>query len=143
MKKNVKLLVIMAIVLVGLAGVTTLIKPASNELAQGLETMVITHEQGETEVKKNPENVLVFDYGVVDALDYMGVEVDGVVQSGLPNYLTKYASEEYVNLGGLKEPDFEAIYAAKPDLIIISGRQRDFYEQLSEIAPTVMMTLDD
>ena len=46
------------------------------------------------------------------------------------------------NAGGLKEPDFEAISDLAPDLILISARQAEAYDQLSEIAPTVYVGAD-
>ena len=107
------------------------------------ETITITHELGETPVTTNPQKVVVFDYGILDALDSLGVNVIGVVQSGLPDYLTKYAGEEYSSIGTLKEPDMEAIFALTPDLIIISGRQADYYEELNKIAPTIHLGIDN
>ena len=46
-----------------------------------------------------------------------------------------------VNVGTLKEPDFEAIKSANPDLIIIGGRQADYYDQFTEIAPTISLSV--
>ncbi|TCT19373.1 iron complex transport system substrate-binding protein [Melghiribacillus thermohalophilus] len=109
---------------------------------QEKESLTITHELDETEVEKNPETVVVFDFGALDTLDKLGVEVAGVPKSNLPEYLSKYAAEEYTNVGSLKEPDFETIYGLDPDLIIISGRQSGLYEDLSEIAPTIYVGID-
>ncbi|MBT2286776.1 siderophore ABC transporter substrate-binding protein [Paenibacillus polymyxa] len=109
---------------------------------QASEEVVIKHKLGETTVKKNPEKVVVFDYGVLDSLDQLGVEVAGVPQEGVPPYLDKYNDAKYTNVGGLKEADFEKVNAMKPDLIIISGRLQDSYEELSEIAPTIYMAVD-
>ena len=44
--------------------------------------------------------------------------------------------------GGIKEPDLEKINQLKPDLIIISGRQQDYQEQLKAIAPTIYLAVD-
>ena len=104
--------------------------------------VVVEHELGETKVKKNPETVVVFDFGVLDSLDKLGVAVAGVPQASVPSYLSKYEAEEYKNVGSLKEPDFETIYGLKPDLIIISGRQASLYEEFKEIAPTIFMGVD-
>ncbi|XKH49390.1 siderophore ABC transporter substrate-binding protein [Chryseomicrobium palamuruense] len=104
--------------------------------------MTITHELGETILEKQPENVVVFDFGVLDALDTLGVKVAGVPQAAIPPYLEQYAGDEYTNVGSLKEPDFETIHAMQPDLIIISGRQAELYPEFTEIAPTVYMGLD-
>lgn len=104
--------------------------------------MTITHELGETVLPKTPEKVVVFDFGLLDTLDTLGVEVAGVPQSAMPPYLEKYAGSEYTNLGSLKEPDFEAIHALKPDVIFISTRQADLYDQFAEIAPTIYVAVD-
>jgi len=116
----------------------------SNEANESSEstTLTIKHELGETPVKKNPEKVVVFDYGALDTLDKLGIEVAGVAKQSLPGYLSKYDDDKYENIGGLKEPDFEKINEMKPDLIIISGRQSDMYEDLSEIAPTIHLGVD-
>ncbi len=104
--------------------------------------MKVTHELGETTVTKNPETVVVFDMGTLDTLDQLGIEVAAVPHDGLPSYLSKYESTT-TNAGGLKEPDFEAISELAPDLIIISTRQAEAYDQLSEIAPTVYVGIDN
>ncbi|GAM13460.1 siderophore ABC transporter substrate-binding protein [Mesobacillus selenatarsenatis] len=104
--------------------------------------MTIKHEYGEATVKKSPEKVVVFDFGVLDTLDELGVEVTGVPQAIVPEYLGKYAGKEYTNVGSLKEPDFEAIHAMKPDVIFISARQAELYDQFEEIAPTVFVGMD-
>src|SRR5699024_3396437 len=82
------------------------------------------------------------DFGSLDTLDKLGIEVAGVPQKNIPSYLEKYEGEEYENVGSLKEPDFEKIAEIDPDLIIISGRQSDLYDQLQELAPTVFLGVD-
>ena len=110
---------------------------------QASDSVVIKHKLGETTVKKNPEKVVVFDYGVLDTLDQLGVEVAGVPQEAVPSYLAKYEDAKYTNVGSLKEADFEKVNAMNPELIIISGRLQDSYEELSKIAPTVYMAVDN
>ncbi|MGM8215492.1 siderophore ABC transporter substrate-binding protein [Bacillaceae bacterium W0354] len=106
------------------------------------ETITIEHSLDKITVEKNPERVVVFDFGTLDTLDALGIPVVGVPQMNVPSYLSKYESDEYENVGGLKEPDFEKIHALNPDLIIISGRQMDLYEDFKEIAPTLFIQLD-
>ncbi|MCM3693496.1 siderophore ABC transporter substrate-binding protein [Neobacillus niacini] len=106
------------------------------------EKMTIEHKYGEAVIEKNPEKIVVFDFGILDTLDELGVEVTGVPQTAIPAYLEKYAGEGYTNVGSLKEPDFEAIHAMQPDVIFISTRQAELYEQFAEIAPTVYVELD-
>jgi len=113
----------------------------SSEPAQE-DTLTVEHEYGEAKVPKNPEKVVVFDFGTLDTLDDLGVEVAGLPRTNVPGYLSKYDDDKYTNLGSLKEPDFEALHALKPDVIFISGRQADMYDQFAEIAPTVYVGLD-
>ncbi len=105
------------------------------------EEITVKHQLGETKVKTNPEKVVVFDMGALDTLDKLGVEVAAVPHDGLPKYLSKYKGTTE-NAGGLKEPDFEKINEIAPDLILISGRQSEAYEELSKIAPTVFVGVD-
>ncbi len=106
------------------------------------DEVVVEHELGKTTVKKNPEKVVAFDFGSLDTLDKLGIDVAAVPQQNIPSYLEKYASDDYENVGGLKEPDFEKLSEVDPDLIIISGRQADLYDQLSELAPTIYLGVD-
>src|SRR5699024_262533 len=95
-----------------------------------------------TEVEKNPKKVVVFDFGALDTLDELDVEVAGVPQNNMPAYLDKYERDEYENVGSLKEPDVEKIAEIDADVILISCRQSDLYEQLEELAPTVYVGVD-
>lgn len=106
-------------------------------------TLQIVHELGTTEVPVKPERVVVFDFGVLETLDEMGVPVAGVPQGNLPSHLARYGDSAYRNVGTLKDPDFEVIHNLRPDLIIISGRQAEFYEELSRLAPTIYVGVDN
>jgi iron complex transport system substrate-binding protein len=155
MKKNLlSLLVMAAMIMFVLAACGTNEKAStdaesveastsSNDSSEAKE-ITVKHELGETVVKKNPKNVVVFDFGALDTLDKLGVEVAGVAKgSSLPGYLSKYEDDKYKNVGSLKEPDFETIYGMEPELILISGRQSAAYEELNKIAPTVFIGVDN
>jgi iron complex transport system substrate-binding protein len=107
-----------------------------------VKEVTITHKYGEVTIEKNPKKVVVFDFGVLDALDTLGVEITGLPQAIVPKTLEKYAGSEYTNLGSLKEPDFEALHELQPDVIFISSRQAELYDQFAEIAPTVFVEVD-
>lgn len=115
---------------------------SSSTTAPAETELTITHKLGSTKVKVNPQKVVVFDYGVLDTLEKLGVEVAAVPQAMIPSYLAKYKDAKYVNVGSLVEPDFEKISSLQPDLIIISTRQQKAYEELSKIGPTIFMGLD-
>ncbi|WP_442604196.1 siderophore ABC transporter substrate-binding protein [Paenibacillus sp. KN14-4R] len=140
-----KLFMVLFIALLSVSLVACGSKEASKESTPAggsSEELTIKHKLGETKIKKNPKKVVVFDYGTLDTLDKLGVEVLGLPKTNLPAYLSKYKDDKYVNAGGLKEPDFEKIHASKPDLIIISGRQSDQYEEFNKIAPTIYQGVD-
>src|SRR5690625_1220920 len=67
------------------------------------EPITVEHELGTTEVEKNPEKVVVFDFGTLDTLDKLGVDVVGVPQNNIPSYLDKYEGDDYENVESLKE----------------------------------------
>lgn len=115
---------------------------ADEEQTEAPTEIEVEHELGKTTVPVNPEKVVVFDYGTLDSLDKLGVEVTAVPQDNLPTYLEKYQAESFENAGTLFEPDFEKLAEIDPDLIIISGRQSEVYEDLSELAPTIYMGVD-
>ncbi|WP_045731736.1 siderophore ABC transporter substrate-binding protein [Pseudarthrobacter chlorophenolicus] len=106
-------------------------------------TITVEHAQGSTaNVPVNPEKVFTFDLGVLDTMDALGVEPAGVPEAAYPDALKKYADAKYTKIGSLKEPDFEAVSAGDPDLIIVSGRTAGAYEELSKIAPTIDLSID-
>lgn len=99
-----------------------------------------THTFEDVTFDSMPENIVVFDYGFLDTLDALGVEgIVGVPKSSLPTYLEEeYSSDQYTNIGSLKDPLLEDIAALEPDVIFISGRQSAFLDQLKEITPNVV-----
>ncbi|MBP6117172.1 MAG: siderophore ABC transporter substrate-binding protein [Neisseriaceae bacterium] len=136
--KQLGLIAVLALAL-GACGET---KETADSTATPTATVSIEHKLGTVEVKQNPERVVTFDFGALDTLEALGVEIIGLPKANIPAYLEKYKDDKYVDMGGLKEPNFEAIHAAKPDLIIISDRQAKLFDQLNEIAPTVYTNVD-
>lgn len=110
------------------------------------ETIVkVTDSNGEAvELEKNPQRVVVFDYGVADILNNLGIDaVVGLPKDGkMPEILSNYSDDKYTNVGSLKETDFEAVESLNPDLIIIGGRQAEDIDSFKEIAPTVNLAVD-
>ncbi|MBO0454379.1 siderophore ABC transporter substrate-binding protein [Candidatus Enterococcus murrayae] len=116
-------------------------KAAANSTVKD-ETIEVNDSNGKVTVPKNPNKVVIFDNGSLDTLDALGVgdKIVGAATDNLPAYLKDYKKLE--SAGGIKEPDLEKINQMKPDLIIISGRQSDFLDQLKAIAPTMYLAVD-
>ena len=138
-KKTIISMIVIIAVIFGIYGFT---KFAGNGVSADGEKIKITHQLGETEVPKNPSRVIVFDYGIADALNTLDVEIIGLPKSSLPSLLSKYEDSKYENVGSLKETDFEAVESLNPDLIIIGGRQAEDIDSFKEIAPTVNLAVD-
>lgn len=115
---------------------------ASKDSSKEATTITVKDSNGSVEVPKNPKKVVVFDNGSLDTMDALGVgdTVVGAPTKNLPAYLADYKKVE--SAGGIKEPDLEKINQLKPDMIIISGRQQDFQDKLSKIAPTIYLSVD-
>ncbi|WP_291671034.1 siderophore ABC transporter substrate-binding protein [Clostridium sp.] len=139
-KKTIISMIVIIAVIFGIYGFT---KFAGNGVSADGEKIKITHQLGETEVPKNPSRVIVFDYGIADALNNLDVEIIGLPKSSLPSLLSKYEDSKYENVGSLKEPDMEKVYELKPELIIMSGRLESYYEELNKIAPTIYLGVDN
>ncbi len=113
------------------------------EASSGSSEVTVAHAQGETAVPADPQRVVVFDVGVLSTLDSLGVEVAGVPEAAYPESLAQYGGDEYAKVGSLFEPDYEAVNALEPDLIIVGGRSAAVYPELAEIAPTIDLTVDN
>jgi ABC-type enterochelin transport system, periplasmic component len=113
-------------------------------IAATSNTVTITHAQGCTAVPAHPQRVIIFDPVILDIADALGIGVTGVPQndSPYPDYLSKYKSQRYSNVGTLFEPDYETLNRLNPDLIIAGGRMFDAYDKLSLIAPVIALDLD-
>lgn len=92
-----------------------------------------------------PERMAVLDLAVLDIVDHFGFQkqVVGIPKSTPVEYLDDYFKDESIeNLGSVQEVDLEALMSVKPDVIFIGPRLASRYEELSKIAPVVMVSLD-
>ena len=95
---------------------------------------------GVTVIEKEPNAIAVFEVGMLDILDTLGY-ADRVVAVThgvtFPEYLSGYMGDRYVNLGGFKDWDEEALIDSNPDLILAGFRQTKSIDTVTAIAPTL------
>ncbi len=95
-------------------------------------------------VPEHPTRIVTLSEPTTDAVLALGLRPIGVVsgrgQSTVSNYLADRARGIPI-LGGIAQPNYEAIGAAKPDLILVDGtsinNNAEAIETLRHIAPTV------
>lgn len=141
---NKKIAAIAVVIIIGVLGVfsaTKIVKNNEDVSKINENTITVASELGNVTIEKNPERVVVFDVPTLDTMEELGInKVVGVPTSDYYDNLEKYNSDDYTKVGSLKEIDLEAIKSLNPDLIIIGGRQSSYYDKLSEIAPTILMS---
>jgi len=88
-----------------------------------------------------PQRVVALDTGELDNSLALGANIVGAPTADVLKYQA-YLSDELESItdtGGILEPNLETILALEPDLILGSTqRYGDIYDQLSQIAPTVL-----
>lgn len=120
----------------------------SNDENQISQTVTVTDVRGNVEIPVQPQRIVDLS-GNSDILALLGYEVVGTANSDAYDY-TKFPSYLEDTLKGATilgysmqdTMDVEAIMNLDPDLIVISTVQEKMYDQLSDIAPTVMIQLE-
>ncbi|MFT4217533.1 MAG: iron-siderophore ABC transporter substrate-binding protein [Micropruina sp.] len=132
------LLTVLAVAVVGCAG-------APEPTPTVVQARTVTDVTGaQVEVPARPQRVVPLSEPTLDGVLALGVTPIGTVsgrgQSGVPNYLVDVAGDLPL-LGGIGQPNFEAIGAARPDLILVDGtsvnNNPDVVDALEQIAPVV------
>ena len=112
---------------------------AAAEVPAGSVKVQTAH--GEAVVPQNPERVAVYDLGAVDTLSKLGVKIGASVDSQNLAYLD-VPLKDAVKAGTLFEPNYEALNAYNPQVIIIGSRMAKdkVSDELAKLAPTIDMT---
>ncbi|MEO0767965.1 MAG: iron-siderophore ABC transporter substrate-binding protein [Cyanobacteria bacterium J06649_4] len=110
------------------------LSPASPTTVQ-----TIHHALGTSEVPVSPQRVVVLDTAPLDAALALGIQPIGTVVYGQPPEYLKEQIQDIEIVGEGNQPNLETILRLKPDLILGSKvGLEDRYEQLTQIAPTVL-----
>ena len=145
-KKLFKALVVSCLTAVMLVGCG--VNSDSKDEKSAEKTITVTDIKGEVEIPAEPQRIVDLS-GNSDILSILGYKVIGTANSDAYDY-TKFPTYLEETLKGATilgysmqdTMDVEAIMNLDPDLIVISTVQEKMYDQLSEIAPTVMIKLE-
>jgi ABC-type Fe3+-citrate transport system substrate-binding protein len=112
-------------------------------VCQQTHAITIKHDAGALTLDKTPTRIVTLAFSFVDALAVTGVSPVGIADDGDKNRIIKSVRDfigDWQSVGSRYQPSLEAIAALKPDLIIAdSGRHQSIYQDLSLIAPTLML----
>lgn len=140
------ILSLLIVVLSGCSNSNTVNDNDSNSLMT--ETITITDSVGQVEIPKDPQRIVDLS-GNSDILSILGYSVIGTANSDaydytkLPSYLEDTLKDAKILGYSLQDTvDIESVLELNPDLIFISKTQEKVYEQLKNIAPTVMIELE-
>lgn len=144
MKKILSILLVLTLatgIMVGCSNDKAEAPDTGANVVEDTKEIKIIHSKGEITIDDVAKKVVVFDMGILDTINVIAPEIEiAVPTSNIPSSLSKY--KDVTSVGTLFEPDMEAIFNFEPDLIIIGGRQEDYYDELSEIAPTIYVELN-
>ena len=140
--KKLKSLVVLALALTtfGLIGCSS-----NDTTKESSETRKVETVKGVVEIPATPKKIVDIS-GSSEELVLLGhnvvgtSNVDSYDTSNVPAYMKdKLGDAKVVGHSMMETADIEAILACEPDLIIMSTRQEQIYDELKEIAPTVML----
>lgn len=120
--------------------------PDATQTAPSDSVRIVKHMMGETQVPVNPQRLITLDTNLLATALVLGIQPVGSVawtdlngQTGLDPikpYLDDHAQE--LTVLGYSDVNLEKVLLVKPDLILGNHHYKAIYEQLSQIAPTVL-----
>jgi iron complex transport system substrate-binding protein len=119
---------------------------AQGNVSHPLATRIVKHTMGETSVPASPQRIVTINPIFLGNALALGTKPIGSAgwQIGDSSNLSAYESYlqhlpgEFTYLGLTTEPSLEKILSVKPDLIVGFDASKRFYDQLSQIAPTLL-----
>ena len=110
---------------------------ASNDAVVTIDTI-----RGDVDLPINPHPIAVYDMTLMQDLAALGVPVDGLPDNLRLDNLKAADTPESKKIGTLFEPDMEALNEMQPKAILVGSRMAEKYDTLSQMAPTLDLTLD-
>ncbi|TCT14881.1 iron complex transport system substrate-binding protein [Natranaerovirga pectinivora] len=142
--KKVKTLLVVCLAMIMFVGCSN----NETEKNEEVKTVTVTDVRGDVQIPESPERIVDLS-GNSDILSILGYKVIGTANSDaydytkFPTYLEEVLEGATILGYSMQDTmDIEAVMNLNPDLIVISTVQEKMYDQLSKIAPTVMIQLE-
>lgn len=111
--------------------------------ASSAGTRVISTPMGDVTITGTPDRVVAIEWNLVEYVLALGVQPVAIADiEGYEQWVTTpiELASDVADVGLRYEPSLESIAAAEPDLILgTTDRDEAIYDQLSEIAPTLLL----
>ena len=106
--------------------------------------VTVNHDGGETVVEQEPTRIAALEWHLVEDLLVMGIQPVAIADvDGFKTWVTidTQLADNVQDVGLRQEPSLEALSAAEPDLILgLDYRDAAIYDQLADIAPTILLS---
>lgn len=106
--------------------------------SQNLETRIIKTVYGDVEIPAKPKRIVA--QGYMASLLALGVKPVGAPFWDIDSPHVKHLTSGIEDIGTIDASNLEKILSLKPDLIVTLAYDKELYEQLSKIAPTIVYT---
>ena len=103
--------------------------------------LTVSTAQGDVKIPVNPSPIAVYDMTIMQDLYALGISMDGAPDKLLLDNL-KVEGSTPKNIGTVFEPDLEALNAIAPQAVFIGVRMSEKYNELTQVAPTLDLSLD-
>ncbi|MBP1906740.1 iron complex transport system substrate-binding protein [Paenibacillus turicensis] len=116
----------------------------SNKGSASANVTAIDHKAGTTKITGVPKRIAVMEYGLLATVLSLGETPIAYTDDGKQDTLQELGFLDkikgYTSIGTRQQPNLELLRTAKPDLIIGDyARHKDIYNELSNIAPTLLL----
>jgi iron complex transport system substrate-binding protein len=114
----------------------------ANNDAVSVTTIDVDTVKGQVSLPINPSPIVVYDMTLMQDLAALDVAVEGMPSGMHLDNLQSKTQPEPKEVGTVFEPDLEALNAMQPQAILVGSRMAEKYDALSNIAPTLDMSID-
>lgn len=118
--------------------------PSASPASDVTYPVTVSHDGGETVIEQEPARVVALEWHLVEDLLVLGIQPVAIADvEGYNTWVTidTALADDVQDVGTRQEPSLEALAAAEPDLILgLDYRDGAIYQQLSDIAPTVLVS---
>ena len=113
--------------------------PSSIEQSSPTTERVVSHAMGETIVPNTPQRVVALEIFTLEGAVALDVPLVGAPQTAA-QALNLQAQGQTIEDIGWPRPSIEKVVSLEPDLLLgVSHSSEEYYDQMSQVAPTVLV----